>query len=209
MAMSMYSIRSEYRVDAREKGSRFLGILFPVWEDSDFEERLSQLRKTYYDATHHCSALIRYGTPSIEQAHDDGEPSGTAGLPILYALKSAHLVNVGLVVVRYFGGTKLGKPGLIAAYGDTARMCIETAACVEVQVAETYRIRTRYDQWKTLDTLLSRLRIPRIGAEYEHTITQTVRVDTEQAVVLREHLEKLRYTGLEYELLSGGLVFVS
>jgi uncharacterized YigZ family protein len=205
----MYSVRTEYRVDLREKGSRFLGMLFPVWEDSDFEQHLSQLRKTYYDATHHCSALIRYGTPCIEQAHDDGEPSGTAGLPILYALKSARLVNVGLVVIRYFGGTKLGKPGLIAAYGDTARRCIEVAECLEVQVAETYLIRTRYDQWKTLDTLLSRLRIQRVGAEYEHTITQTVRVDTEQSGILREHLEKLRYTGLEYELLSGGLVFTS
>jgi uncharacterized YigZ family protein len=207
--MPIFSIRAEYQVDSREKGSRFIGIMFPVWEEDDFEERLSALRKTYYDATHLCSAVIRYGNPNLEQAHDDGEPSGTAGLPILYALKSAGLVNVGLIVIRYFGGTKLGKPGLIAAYGDTARMCIASAECIEVQVAETYQIRTRYDQWKTLDTLLSRLRIQRVAATYEHTITQTVRVDTDQSKLLREQLEKLRYTGLEYELLSGGLVFVS
>ena len=118
--MPIFSIRAEYQVDSREKGSRFIGIVFPVWEEDDFEDRLSALRKTYYDASHLCSAVIRYGNPCLEQAHDDGEPSGTAGLPILYALKSAGLVNVGLVVIRYFGGTKLGKPGLIAAYGDTS-----------------------------------------------------------------------------------------
>jgi uncharacterized YigZ family protein len=201
------SVDSEYRTDLRERGSRFVAYLFPVWEDGMFESRLSKLRKEYYDATHHCSAMIRYASPPVEQAHDDGEPSGTAGLPILNAMKSARLVNAGLIVLRYFGGTKLGKAGLIEAYGDAARECIQSAKLRRVEAAATVTVRSSYDNIKTVDLVLSKIDTLRLSSEYLESIAITLRVKAEDIPRFREAFDQIEYTGIRYELGEPGLVF--
>jgi len=204
---SYFSTDCEFRIDLREKGSRFLAYLFPAWEVVDFDRRLGELRKQYYDATHHCSAVVRYSNPIIEQAHDDGEPSGTAGLPILNAMKSAKIVNAGLVVVRYFGGTKLGKSGLIEAYGESARQCIQSAVLKPVEEAATVVVTSSYENLKTVDLLLSKVDSIRLASQYVENVAITLRVKTENIARFRDLFEQVAYTGIEYELGEPGLVF--
>src|SRR5689334_3258152 len=100
----------------KEKGSKFLAFAYPVSSESDIKLRLEELRKKYFDATHHCYAWMLGSDKKHFRAADDGEPNHSAGAPILGQIKSKNLTNVLVVVVRYFGGTKLGVGGLTQAY---------------------------------------------------------------------------------------------
>lgn len=112
----------------KEKSSKFISLLFPVSTIEEAEEIRKKIAKEYYDATHHCFALrIGLGKELIEKYSDAGEPSHTAGEPILNALKQSQVSNVLCIVVRYFGGTKLGTGGLIRAYHKSALSSIESA----------------------------------------------------------------------------------
>src|SRR5690606_7725476 len=100
----------------KEKGSKFIALAYPVYTEEEIKDRLAELRKKYYDARHHCYAYMLGADKSRYRANDDGEPNHSAGDPILGQIRSADLSNVLVVVVRYFGGTKLGVSGLITAY---------------------------------------------------------------------------------------------
>lgn len=116
---------SPHRCDTRVKGSRFIASIWPVADELQVEERLESLRREYGDATHHCwSYRIAAEPRDLERCSDAGEPAGTAGPPIRQAIASAGLANVLVVVVRYFGGVKLGRGGLARAYRDAARQVI-------------------------------------------------------------------------------------
>lgn len=129
----------------RERSSKFLAFAWPVSAEDEIKEHLDALRKKYYDATHHCYAW-RLGPKGGQwRANDDGEPSGTAGKPILGQMLSNELTYCLIVVVRYFGGTKLGVPGLIAAYKDAAAGVIEAAEIVERTVDVTADISFPYE----------------------------------------------------------------
>jgi len=114
------TIDAESTSECREKASRFLAIAFPVSTREEAEHRLSEIRKEHFDATHHPFAYRIVGTELIERFSDDGEPSGTAGKPIMRAIEKLRYYNVCVVVVRWFGGTKLGTGGLMRAYGSAA-----------------------------------------------------------------------------------------
>lgn len=108
----------------KEKGSKFLAFAFPVNDESEVKEHLDMLKKKYYDARHHCYAYILGKDQEQFRANDDGEPNHSAGDPILGQIRSANLTNTLIVVVRYFGGTKLGVGGLITAYKTAAAEAI-------------------------------------------------------------------------------------
>lgn len=201
-----FSIKSDFREDIREKGSRFLSYLFPVWEDGVFEARLSQLRKEFFDASHHCSAVIRFGNPNFEHAHDDGEPAGTAGLPILNAMRSAQLVNAGLIVIRYFGGTKLGKSGLIETYGWAAESVIKKASLFPVRSASTVKVTCSYETIKTVEMIIQRTGSERIASEYQQGVEIILRIDADHSADLEQQLEEVAYVGIEYERMGSGLM---
>lgn len=116
--------------EMKEKGSRFISRLFPVTSAEEADGWVARLRKEYKDPTHVCSAF-RLGDHNGEETYfrfsDDGEPGGTAGLPIFNEIKSKDYLNVLVAVIRYFGGTKLGKGGLVRAYGASARMVLEVS----------------------------------------------------------------------------------
>lgn len=103
--------------------SKFIAFFFPCTSESGFKEQLQTIKSKHPKATHHCYAYL-FSNPTLERANDDGEPSGSAGFPILGQLKSHRLINVACVVVRYYGGTKLGVSGLIAAYKKVSLECI-------------------------------------------------------------------------------------
>ena len=112
---------------SRERSSKFLSYIYPVASEEEIRGHLDALRKRYYDATHHCYAWRLGPHGEAFRSNDDGEPSGTAGKPILGQLLSHGLTDCLVVVVRYFGGTKLGVPGLIAAYRESAAEAIAAA----------------------------------------------------------------------------------
>jgi uncharacterized YigZ family protein len=116
----------------RDRGSKFLAFAYPVGNTEEIREILSGLRRQYHDARHHCYAYRLGAAKEIYRTHDDGEPSGSAGNPILGQIKSHDLSNILIVVVRYFGGTKLGVGGLIQAYRSAAAHAIQHARIITV-----------------------------------------------------------------------------
>lgn len=129
----------------KEKGSKFLCQAFPVQSEEEIKQRLAAIRKEYYDARHVCYAFSLQEPFLIERGNDDGEPAHTAGTPLLNQIKSFELSNVLLVVVRYFGGTKLGVSGLIQAYKAAAEDALLKAERITVEPKERYQIILPYE----------------------------------------------------------------
>ena len=140
------TIKSSCEGRYKEKGSRFLAFGFPVASEEAIQEILGTYKKKFFDARHVCYAYRLGPEGNIQRANDDGEPSSTAGKPILGQLLSFDLTNILLVVVRYFGGVKLGTGGLAQAYKAAARDALEQADVVEERVMETITLQFTYEQ---------------------------------------------------------------
>lgn len=150
-ADSFFTISSTAEGQYKEKGSKFLAFAAPVDNENAVKQKLEELRKTYYDARHHCYAYILGSRSEKYRANDDGEPSHSAGDPILGQIKSRQLTNTLVVVVRYFGGTKLGVPGLVNAYKTAAQEALANAEMVEVPIRDMITVSFPYD--KTSDVM--------------------------------------------------------
>jgi uncharacterized YigZ family protein len=122
----------------KSKGSKFLAFTFKVAHEQAIKNHLSILKQQYADATHHCYAYVLNIDKSATRANDDGEPSNTAGKPILRQIQSMDLTNVLVVIIRYFGGTMLGVPGLIEAYGEAALGSLKASGVIEKNIEELY-----------------------------------------------------------------------
>lgn len=138
----------------KEQGSRFLAFAFPVSSESDIKAQLSTLRKKYFDATHHCYAWMLGADKSRFRANDDGEPNHTAGDPILGQIRAHNLTNVLVVVVRYFGGTKLGVGGLVQAYRAASASVLANAVIITCEVTCAFYIRYAYSSTPEVMTLV-------------------------------------------------------
>jgi uncharacterized YigZ family protein len=128
----------------RDRGSRFIGFAFHVMDEEDVKQALELVQKEHPTARHHCYAYRINPLNERWRANDDGEPSSSAGKPILNQLKSMQLLNVVVIVVRYFGGTLLGVSGLIHAYREAAKLALEDAGIVERQVVRRIQVRCAY-----------------------------------------------------------------
>lgn len=137
----------------KEKGSKFIGLTFRVQTEEDVKEKLEEVKKEYYDGRHHCYAYIL--SKNKYRANDDGEPNHSAGDPILGQIKSRDLTQTLVVVVRYFGGTKLGVSGLITAYKTAAGDALDASKLKEVTVEEIYDIKYDYDITNEVMKLIS------------------------------------------------------
>ena len=124
----------------KDKGSRFIAYLYPIQSELDIKDIIAELKSIHPKASHHCWALRLSQDRSIFRINDDGEPSGTAGRPILNTLLSFDLTNVIAVVVRYFGGTLLGIPGLINAYKTATNEAIQASEIIEKTVDLVFKI---------------------------------------------------------------------
>ncbi len=130
----------------KDRGSKFIAYAFPIIDAGDFKKRLAEIKKEHPKATHHCFAY-RLGLDGNNfRVSDDGEPSGSAGRPILGQIDSKQLTNVLIVVVRYYGGTLLGVPGLITAYKSAAAFALQTTGIVQKPVLLQYRLQFDYTQ---------------------------------------------------------------
>lgn len=160
----------------KDNGSKFLAFAFPVETEEQVKEHLAALRKEYFDARHHCYAYRIGHQGQLWRANDDGEPSSTAGRPILGQILSAGLSDVLVVVVRYFGGIKLGVPGLIKAYKTATADALSAAATVTKTAAETYEIAFSYeDQGRAMKTVKD-MALPVVSQSFDSICRMTVRV---------------------------------
>lgn len=138
------TISSPSQTEFKDRGSRFIAYAFPIATTDDFKKRLKELKAEHPKAAHHCFAY-RIGTNSNTfRSSDDGEPSGSAGKPILGQIDSKGLTDVAVIVVRYFGGTLLGVPGLINAYKTSASLALQLAPVVEKPVLVNYSLQFDY-----------------------------------------------------------------
>jgi len=141
----------------KERGSDFIAYAFPMIQESDCKEKLAALKKQHPKAVHHCFAY-RIGTSGNRfRLSDDGEPSGTAGKPIMGQLVSKEITNAGIIVVRYFGGTLLGVPGLIQSYKTAAALVLQTVPIVQKWPAVTYHLHFDYRFMNSVMQLIKQL----------------------------------------------------
>lgn len=141
---SYLTIASAAEGSYKEKGSRFLAFAYPVSSEAEIKEKIASLKTRYFDARHHCYAWMLGPEKKHFRANDDGEPSHSAGDPILGQLRTMKLTNVLIVVVRYFGGVKLGVGGLISAYRSATEEALRNATLVEKEVCEVSTISFPY-----------------------------------------------------------------
>jgi uncharacterized YigZ family protein len=151
----MKKIVKSAEVEIEVKGSKFIGLISLCESEDQAKEFISSVKKTHPKANHRCSAYI-ISQPAIERSNDDGEPSSTAGLPMLQVLRGHDLCDVCAVVVRYFGGTLLGRGGLIKSYTEATMKVIEIGGIKEYKQISTYLIRFPYPMVSTVENLLQR-----------------------------------------------------
>ena len=130
----------------KEKGSKFIAYSSPVYSEQEVKERLEEVKKLEHSARHHCYAYVLHADKSAWRTNDDGEPSSTAGKPILGQILSNDLTNILIIVVRYFGGVKLGVPGLIRSYKTAASDAITDATIITKTIKEHYEVSFKYPQ---------------------------------------------------------------
>ncbi len=158
----------------KEKGSKFISYAFPVSSEVEIKENLDKLRKQHPKARHHCYAFRLMPDGQLYRANDDGEPSGTAGRPILGQLISLDLTNSLVVVVRYFGGTLLGASGLIRAYKQSAQDVLANAEITQKYLASHYRIEFPYAKMGTVMDVLKKYDAAVIEQQFHLKPTLTI-----------------------------------
>ncbi len=187
---SYLTIAAPVEVAMRERSSKFLSFIYPVRSEEEIRTHLDALRKRYFDATHHCYAWRLGAHGEHYRANDDGEPSGTAGKPILGQMLSKNITYALIVVVRYFGGTKLGVPGLIAAYKESAADAIEASEIVELTVDRDIRISFDYIAMNDVMRVIKEMQ-PNIHSQtFDNLCTMHLSIRESQADMLESKLTK-------------------
>lgn len=170
------SIAAEAEGLYKELGSRFIARAYPVETEEEVKAIVAGLRKEYHDARHHCYAFRLGHLGDRFRASDDGEPSGSAGRPILGQIDSAGLSDILVVVIRYFGGIKLGVPGLIRAYKSATADALAAAVPVEKIAGETWRVRFGYLDMNAVMKVAKDLSLPLSGQVFDTDCEVRVRI---------------------------------
>lgn len=175
----------------KEKGSRFIGFAYPVMSEAEIKNKLHNLRNLHPKATHHCYAY-RLGVQGENyRANDDGEPSGSAGLPIYNQLLAHHLTNVLLVVIRYYGGTKLGVSGLAKAYKETAKSTLEHTKIVTKELESRIELKFKFSQQNVIFGLLNKYKAKIISFEAADICQIVASVRTSQKESISDELSEM------------------
>jgi uncharacterized YigZ family protein len=150
-----YTVESHVRApDFKVKGSRFVADLVPVSTKADVDHALAEIRKEFHDASHHSFAYRLGPEALLLRAADDGEPTGTAGKPILLVLTSRKITNVLLVVTRFFGGTKLGTGGLARAYAEAAQQAVSMSKVIKIYLTKLVQMEVHYEDLPAMERLI-------------------------------------------------------
>lgn len=189
----MHTVTRNFSTTLKIKSSKFIGYLLPCPDEDEKDLGLEWVRSEHPVATHHCYGYIYNPADSVTYSSDDGEPSGTAGQPILNALQSAGLMNVLMIAVRYYGGTKLGKGGLIEAYGEITRQTVEKAELKKIIPVQLFNLTYDYNQQSLIDQLHHNIDLITLDATYTEKVELTLACplpDTDQFLF---HIEKFNH----------------
>ena len=151
----------------KDRGSKFYGYAFPVSNEEEIKEKIELLKKQHYNARHWCYAWQLGKNYDHYRANDDGEPSNSAGMPIYGQLQSFNVTNILVVVVRYFGGTKLGVGGLIKAYKNGAKLALENSIIIYKTIDEVFLIKFEYPEMNTIMRIIKDENISIINQKME------------------------------------------
>lgn len=181
----------------KDNGSRFIALAYPVESEDQVKEIVAGLKKEYHDARHHCYAYRLGHRGDRFRANDDGEPSGSAGRPILGQIDAAGLSDILVVVVRYFGGIKLGIPGLIRAYKTSTADALAKAGVVEKVAGLSFRVRYDYLDMNAVMKVLKDLSLPVSGQIFDTQCSVDVRVRLTIVETFRERMGQIGSCQLE------------
>ena len=176
-----------------EKRSKFLAFAHPVETIDEIKDLLTDYKQKYYDARHVCYAYMLGPERADFRANDDGEPSSTAGKPILGQINSRELTNILVVVIRYFGGVKLGTSGLIVAYREAAAEALSAATVIEKTIEETVTFTFPYVMMNSVMRVVKELNPRIVEQKYDETCIITLAIKRSMAPMLEERLNKLAF----------------
>jgi uncharacterized YigZ family protein len=195
MSDTYKTIKTKSEGSFKDKGSKFLAFAFPVENEQEINQCRAELKKKYFDARHHVYAFCLGADQSNFRASDDGEPSNSSGSPVLGQIRSFGLTNILIVVVRYFGGTKLGVPGLINAYKTATKDALEHAEIIEKHVEIPLTIKFEYTLMNDVMRVLKHDGIRILNQKFDSDCLVEIKVNKdiyEQIVGLLEKISKLR-----------------
>ena len=197
MYKSIYSYGEDEFI---EKKSRFIGYAKPCKTEDEAIEFIDEIKKKHYDATHNCSAYIIGANSNVQRFNDDGEPSGTAGIPMLEVMKKEGLTNLCVVVTRYFGGTMLGAGGLVRAYSKGSKIAIESAGIVDMDSFYKLVVKYDYTYHGKIMNYIDGNEIKISGTDYDDFVNLSITVYNDRVDSVLEALNDI--TSANYELLS-------
>jgi uncharacterized YigZ family protein len=187
------TIASESKGLYKDRGSKFMAFAFPVINEDEVKLHVQQLKKKYHDAKHYCYGY-RLGTENQQyRVNDDGEPSGTAGKPIYGQILSYELTNILIVVVRYFGGTLLGTSGLIHAYREAAKNCLNNATIIKLTVQDELTLRFSYEVMNSIMRVIKEEDAVIIEQHFESDYSLKLNVRKSQRSRLIDRVSKLKH----------------
>lgn len=182
----------------RDKGSKFIAYVHPFKDENKIKEIIAELKALHPKARHHCWAYRLTPDRTIFRVNDDGEPSGTAGRPILNVLLSMDVTNVMVVVVRYFGGTLLGVPGLINAYKTATQEALSNATIIEKTVNDVYEVQFDYLQMNDIMKMVKELDLIVLGQEFDTNCKITLEIRKLQVNEVIGRLDKIEGVKINY-----------
>ena len=201
--MEFRTIKEDGQVQEEIKKSRFICHTKRVYGEEEARDFITAIKKEHYKATHNCSAFIIGERSEIKRTSDDGEPSGTAGVPMLGVLENHNLTNVCVVVTRYFGGIKLGAGGLIRAYAGSVALAVKEIGIIEIKEQAGIQIQMTYAQYQEYGNFLKDHNLMEIETNFTNQVETMIFVDKEN----KEHIksELIEFYNGKVTLVDKGL----
>ena len=178
--MEFRTIKEDGQVQEEIKKSRFICHAKRVYSEEEARDFITAIKKEHYKATHNCSAFIIGERSEIKRTSDDGEPSGTAGVPMLGVLENHNLTNVCVVVTRYFGGIKLGAGGLIRAYAGSVALAVKEIGIIEIKEQAGIAIQMSYAQYQEYSNFLKEYDLMELDTNFTDQVDTMIYVDKEE-----------------------------
>ena len=174
----------------KQKGSKFIAYAYPVFTKKNAQEKLNYVKQKEHSARHHCYAYVLNSDKSEQRTNDDGEPSSTAGKPILNQIISYDLTNILIVVARYFGGIKLGVPGLINAYKTASFEAISKTKIITKKIKEEYEIKCNYIKINTVMRIIKKYNLEVKATNYQQECTFNISINKNEVKKVIDLLNK-------------------
>ena len=182
----------------KEKGSKFIGFVFPVDSEEEMKSALQKIKTEHPKATHYCYAF-RIGLEGENyRANDDGEPSGSAGLPIYNQLLAHDVTNILLIVVRYYGGTKLGVSGLVKTYKESAKLTLEQAEIITKELESDLEISFPFEEQNTVFTLLNKFDAKILDFDAQQNCTIKAKIKTSEKENISNILSEMQHISFDF-----------